>query len=178
MIINYTGKNLQVTDEMRDEVESQLSKLDKYFDKEVRCDVTLSTFKHNTEVEITIDLPGAFIRSEVSDTDLRTALDRATDVLSRQIRKHKTKLQKKYRGKETIRLENIPDWPKEEAEDEEDKIVKVKTFSMMPMSEEEAILQMELVGHNFYVFINSANDEVNVLYKRRAGGYGLIVPEF
>lgn len=178
MIINYTGKNLQVTDAMREETEKHLSKLDKYFDEEIRCNVTFSNFKNNSVVEITINLPGAFIRSEEVDPDLRTALDRATDVLSRQIRKHKTKLQKKYRGKETIRLENIPDWPLEsDEEEEEDKIERVKTFSLRPMSEEEAILQMELVGHNFYVFNNSITEEVNVLYKRKNGGYGLIVPE-
>lgn len=174
MLINFTGKNLQVTEDMRQMAEKQLSKFDKYFNEEVRCNVTFSEFKENSVVEITINLPGSFIRAEVSDPDLRTALDRATDRLSRQIRKHKTKLKKKYQGKETIRVDNIPDWPM--AEEPNDKIIKTKTFSTRPMSEDEAILQLELVGHNFYVFNNSESNQLNVLYKRKNGGYGLLVP--
>lgn len=176
MLINFTGKNVQVTEDMRQMAENQLNKLDKYFNEEVRCNVTFSEFKENSVVEITINLPGSFIRSEVSDPDLRTALDRATDRLARQIRKHKTKLKKKYQGKETIRIDNIPDWPVQDDSSDSDKIIKIKTFSTKPMSEDEAILQLELVGHNFYVFNNSESNQMNVLYKRQNGGYGLLIP--
>lgn len=179
MLINYTGKNIQVTDNMREMVESQLSKLDKFFDEEVRCNVTLSEFKQNKIVEVNIDLPGNFIRAEESDPELRTALDRVTDVLTRQVRRHKGKLQKKYRGKKGIRLENIPDFEYQEFEqtEEEDKIIKTKTYTTRPMDEEEAILQMELIGHNFFAFNNAETNEVNVLYKRKNGGYGILTPE-
>lgn len=176
MLINFTGKNVQVTEDMRQMAENQLGKLDKYFNEEVRCNVTFSEFKENSVVEITINLPGSFIRSEVSDPDLRTALDRATDRLARQIRKHKTRLKKKYQGKETIRIDNIPDWPVQDDSSDSNKIIKTKTFSTRPMSEDEAILQLELVGHNFYVFNNSESNQINVLYKRKNGGYGLLIP--
>lgn len=176
MLINYTGKNIQVTDDMRDLTEKSLSKLDKFFDKEVRCDVTLSEFKNNFVVEVTIDLPGSFIRAEESAEDLRSALDRVTEILTRQIRKHKGKLQKRYRGK-GIRTDNIPDYTFDESEFEDEQIVKFKTYSKRPMTEEEAILQIEMIGHNFFVFNNSDSNEINVLYKRKNGGYGLLAPD-
>ena len=177
MLINYTGKNIQVTEDMRNLTESALSKLDKFFDREVRCNVTLSEFKTNSVVEVTINLPGSFIRAEESAEDLRTALDRATDRLTRQIRKHKGKLQKRYRGNQGIRVENIPDYTFDETEIEDEKIIKTKTFSQRPMTEDEAILQIEMIGHNFFVFNNADTNEVNVIYKRKHGGYGLLTPE-
>ncbi len=179
MLINYTGKNIQVTDEMRGLVEGQLSKLDKFFDKEVRCNVTLSKFKNDLVVEININVPGSFIRAEENDPDLRTALDRAIDVLTRQVRRHKGKLQKRFKGNKSIKLENIPDFDYTglNITEEDDKIIKTKTFSTRPMDEDEAILQLELIGHNFYAFTNSATNKVNVLYKRKNGGYGLLTPE-
>lgn len=176
MLINYTGKNIQITDEMRILTEKKLSKLDKFFDKEVHCNVTLSEFKSNMVVEVTISLPGSFIRAEDLDPDFRTALDKVIDILIRQTRKYKGKLQKKYQGKDTIRIDNIPDFPIDEISPEDDKIVKTKTFSTRPMSEEEAKLQLELVGHNFYVFVNSDTNETNVIYKRKHGGYGILIP--
>lgn len=179
MLITYTGKNIQITDDVREMTEKKLSKLDKYFESEVKCNVVYSKFKDNVVVEITIDIPGAFIRSEETNPDLRTALDKATDVLTRQIRKHKTKLMKKYRSNESIRFENIPDIQPEELKKETDngKIVKRKTFPVVPMSEEEAILQMELLNHSFFVFINAKTNSMNILYKRVNGGYGLLIPE-
>lgn len=175
MLFNYTGKNLQVSEDMKKQTEAQLSKLDKFFDEDIKCNVIFSHFKDDIIVEATISLPGTFIRSEEKAKDLRTALDRISEVLTRQVRKHKAKLQKKYRGKDTIRIENIPDFKDIEAEEE--KIVKTKYYSVRPMSEEEASLQMELVGHNFYVFNNAETNEVNVLYKRNNGGYGILVPK-
>ncbi|MDO5027933.1 MAG: ribosome-associated translation inhibitor RaiA [Bacillota bacterium] len=179
MKFNYTGRNLQVSEDMKMQTEAALGKLDKYFDTDVNCNVVFSHFKDNLIIEVTINLPGAFIRSEESDKDLRTALDRVSEVLTRQVVKHKAKLQKKYRGKDTIRIENIPDMAEASPayDEEEEKIVKTKTYDLRPMMEEEAILQMELVGHNFYVFNNAETNEVNVIYKRNKGGYGILVPK-
>lgn len=177
MKFNYTGRNLQVSDDMRQQTEKTLGKLDKYFDTDVNCNVVFSHFKDNLIVEATINLPGAFIRAEETDRDIRTALDRVSEVLTRQIVKHKAKLQKKFRGKDTIRIENIPDLGPVEEDHSEEKIVKTKTYDLRPMMEEEAILQMELVGHNFYVFNNAETNQVNVLYKRNKGGYGILVPK-
>lgn len=180
MKIIYSGKNIQVTDDLRDLTENRLEKLEKYFDEEVRAEVTFSEFRENQLVEITISLPGTFIRAEESSTDFRTSLDRATDRLARQIRKHKTKLKNRYQGKNTIRYDNIPDFDvdafNEELNNSED-ILREKFFSVIPMSEEEAKLQIDLLGHDFFVFNNSSTDEINVLYKRHHGGYGLLRPE-
>lgn len=180
MKITYTGTNMDITDEIRELTQSHLDKLDKYFDEEVSCNVTFTKRKDVIISEITISLPGAFIRSEESSADLRSSLDRAVEVLSRQIRKYKTRLQKRYIGKDTIRYENIPEWTPEESVDtdsNEGKIVRTKTFDLRPMSEDEAILQLELLGHNFFVFNNAYTNVVNVIYKRKDGGYGLLQPQ-
>lgn len=177
MIITYAGKNVQVTEAMKELAEKKLSKLDKFFRDDVPCKVTFSQQRAAQLVEITIGLPGTFIRAEESSNDLQTAVDKAVEVLSRQVRKHKTKLEKKYRGNnESIRFENIP--VNEEADNDADaRIIKTKSLELRPMSADEAILQLELVGHDFYMFKNSDNNEVNVVYKRIDKGYGLLVPE-
>jgi ribosome hibernation promoting factor len=105
------------------------------------------------------------------------SIDKAVDVLERQIRKHKTKLQKKYKNTETIRFENLTSLNSEEDEDDFPKIVRKKRFLLKPMMQEEAILQMELLGHNFYVFMDAENGGTSIVYKRKDGNYGLIEPE-
>ncbi len=176
MIITYAGKNVQVTDAMKELAEKKLSKLDKFFRSDVLCKVTFSQQRSAQLVEITIELPGTFIRSEESSNDLQTAIDKAVEVLSRQIRKHKTKLEKKYRGNnESIRFENIP--VNEASEELDARIFKTKSLELRPMSADEAILQLELVGHDFYMFRNADSNDINVVYKRVDKGYGLLVPE-
>lgn len=174
----FTGKNLQVSEDMKVLAQKKLSKLEKFFNENQTCKVTFSHLKNDQVVEVTFDLPGgAFIRAEETDKTLQSALDRVVDRLTRQIRKHKTKLEKKYKGNQTIRFDNISyEEPVPEEEDLE-KVVKRKTFDLRPMSVEEAALQMELLGHNFFCFMNSETDQINVIYKRKSSGLGLLEPE-
>lgn len=177
MKIKITGKNMDITDALREIAFKKLGKLDKYFQGDVDTNVTFSVEKDRQIIEVTINLPGTILRAEEYSDDMYTSIDKAVDVLEGQIRKYKTKLQKRYQNGETIRFENIEPMPKLKEEDIP-KLVKVKRFAMKPMDAEEAILQMELLRHNFFVFMNGETDEVNVVYKRKDGNYGLIEPEF
>jgi len=175
MKLNFTGKNMEVTEALKDITSKKLGKLEKYFQEDIQGDVVFSTEKNRKIIEVTINLPGTILRAEESSDDMYVAIDKSVDILERQIRKHKTKLQRRYNNGETIRFENIA--PLEE-EEEGPKVVKIKRFDMKPMSTEEAILQMELLRHNFFLFLNAETDNLNVLYKRKDGNYGLIEPEF
>ena len=176
MKINFAGKNnMEVTDALRDVTEKKIGRLDKFFQKDVVGNVTFSAEKNRKKIEVTINLPGTIIRAEESSDDMYASIDSAVDVLERQIRKHKTKLQKKYKNTETIRFENVTSLPKEE--EEGPKIVKTKRFLLKPMASEEAVLQMELLRHNFFVFMDADSENVSVVYKRKDGNYGLIEPE-
>ena len=175
MKLNFTGKNMDVTEALKDVTNKKLGKLGKYFQEDIQGDVVFSTEKNRQIIEVTINLPGTILRAEESSDDMYVAIDKAIDVLERQIRKHKTKLHRRYNNGETIRFENIAPL---EVEEEGPKIVKTKRFDMKPMSVEESILQMELLRHNFFVFLNAETDDLNVLYKRKDGNYGLIEPEF
>lgn len=177
MKIKITGKNMDITDALKEITFKKLGKLDKYFQEDVDTNVTFSVEKNRQIIEVTINLPGTILRAEEYSDDMYNSIDKAVDVLEGQIRKYKTKLQKRYQNGETIRFENIEPMPKLKEEDIP-KLVKVKRFAMKPMDAEEAILQMELLRHNFFVFMNGETDEVNVVYKRKDGNYGLIEPEF
>lgn len=171
MKLELIGKNITLTDNLKEHAEKKLSKLDKYFAEEVKAKATFSSTKGNQKVEVTIFLPGTILRAEESTQDMYASIDKVQASLERQVRKHKTKLKKRYQGKsESIKFENVE--PAEEADEGE--ILKRKSFELTPMMEEEAILQMELLNHNFFVFLNGKTDEVNILYKRGEGGYGLI----
>lgn len=176
MKLNFTGKNMEITDALRDVTEKKLGKLDKYFQKDIEGNVTFSSEKNRKIIEVTINLPGTIIRAEESTDDMYASIDKTVDVLERQIRKHKTKLQKRYQNNETIRFENVLPLPMED-DSEKPKLVRKKKFGLKPMSSEEAILQMELLRHNFYVFLDSDNEGVSIVYKRKDGNYGLIEPE-
>lgn len=176
MKMNYSGKNMEVTDALREVTTKKLSKLDKYFQQDIEGNVTFSTQKNFKIIEVTINLPGTIIRAEESSDDMYASIDRAVDVLERQIRKYKTKLQRRYQNAETIRFENVIPLPVERDEDKP-KLVKKKKFNLKPMSHEEAVLQMELLRHNFFVFIDAETDLVSIVYKRKDGDYGLIEPQ-
>ncbi len=176
MKMNYSGKNMEVTDALREVTTKKLSKLDKYFQQDIEGNVTFSTQKNFKIIEVTINLPGTIIRAEESSDDMYASIDRAVDVLERQIRKYKTKLQRRYQNAETIRFENVIPLPVERDEDKP-KLVKRKKFNLKPMSHEEAVLQMELLRHNFFVFIDAETDLVSIVYKRKDGDYGLIEPQ-
>ncbi|SFB06639.1 ribosome hibernation-promoting factor, HPF/YfiA family [Clostridium frigidicarnis] len=174
MKTRVVAKNIDLTEGLREAVDKKLSKLDKYFNPSVNATVTLSVQKNRQIVEITIPFNGIILRGEEVNEDMYTSIDLVIDKLEGQIRKQKTKLQKRNSG-DSLKFQFIPDYDDEDSD--EAKIVKTKRFSIKPMSTDEAILQMELLGHNFFVYENSDDGEVNVLYKRKDGNYGLIEPE-
>ncbi|KXG75527.1 ribosome hibernation-promoting factor, HPF/YfiA family [Thermotalea metallivorans] len=174
MRVRVSGRNLEVTDALRDTITNKLEKFGKYFNEDTEAQATLSVEKNRQIIEVTIPMNGAILRAEEATDDMYASVDKVLDKLNRQIQKYKTKLEKRYHGHDTIRFEYIPDI--EQSEKFETKIVKTKRFSIKPMDPEEAVLQMELLGHNFFVFTNGETDEVNVVYKRKDGNYGLIEP--
>lgn len=177
MKVIVSGRNIDVTDAIRTQIESKLDKFDKFFRSDIEVHATVGSIKGIGSIEITIPLKnGAIIRAEEKDRDLYAALDMAVDKLGKQIKKHKTKLEKQYRSHDTIKFEAIPNLEAGEEEDSHD-IVKTKSFPVKPMAPEEAVLQMELLGHNFFVFLNGETDEVNVVYARKDGKFGLIEPQ-
>ncbi|MBK5252788.1 MAG: ribosome-associated translation inhibitor RaiA [Peptostreptococcaceae bacterium] len=175
MRIIVSGKNMDITDALRNMAESKLERIDKLFGSEVDAQVTMSVERNRQIVEITIPLKnGVILRAEEATNDMYISIDKAIDKLHKQLEKHKTRIERRYRGHESIRLENIPDV--EDTDQNEFRIVRTKRFPVKPMDPEEAVLQMELLGHAFFVFANSESDEVNVVYKRNDGNYGLIEP--
>lgn len=176
MRVTVNGKNVEITEALRGSVDAKLSKLDKFFNKDTEAKVTLSVEKNRQIIEVTIPINGSLLRAEETTEDMYASIDGVIDKLTRQLRKHKTKLENRNSKYETIRFENITS-PTEE-ESFEPAIVRTKRFAMKPMSSEEAVLQMELIGHSFFVYSNSETDEVNVVYKRKDGNYGLIEPDF
>ncbi|NLY08340.1 MAG: ribosome-associated translation inhibitor RaiA [Tissierellia bacterium] len=173
MRLSYVGTNLQVSDEMKAYSEKKMGKLDKFFRDDLEGKIVFSHLRNLQTVEATINLPGTVLRAEETSTDMFTSIDKVVDVLERQIRKHKTKLQKKFRNNDTIRFDNFP-MTDDQQDEGQGRIVRRKTFSLKPMSPEEAILQMELVGHNFFVYLDDEAQKVSVAYKRNDGNYGII----
>jgi len=174
MKVIVSGKNLTVTDSLRDSIEQKFLRFEKYFRTDVEAFVMLSYQKEHQIVEVTIPLKsGVIFRAEERTDDMYSSVDKVIDKLKRQIGKHKTKIEKRYHKHDTIRFENIPELP---GEAPESKIVRSKQFSVKPMDAEEAILQMEMLGHDFYVFLNHESEEINVVYQRKDGNYGLIEP--
>jgi putative sigma-54 modulation protein len=175
MNIIVSGKNMVLTDALRDTVVRKLSKLNKYFLENTEAQVTLKVEKLRQIVEVTIRFDGGILRCEEASEDMYASIDRSIDVLERQIAKHKTKIEKRYKNANIDFSSLSYSFDKDSTDG---KIVKTKRFAMKPMSVEEASLQMELLDHSFFVFYNPDTDEVNVLYKRKDGNYGLIEPEF
>lgn len=176
--MNYiiSGRNVDVSDKLRGIVEKKLGKLEKYFKPDTDIIVTLSVEKDRRTAEVTIPVRGNIIRTEQTSDDMYVSIELAADVIERQLKKYRTKLiSKKQESAEAFQ----PDFLEEEAEDDESiKIVKAKRFGIKPMFPEDACIQMELLGHTFYVFENAETAEVNVVYKRKDGAYGLIEPIF
>lgn len=178
MMYNIRGQRFQVTDALRDYVEKKLSRLERYFETPVASEisVTLSVTKGQHTVEVTIPLVGVMLRAEEKSEDMYASIDVVVDKLERQIRKHKTKVNRKFRQGSGVRALFREEGSAVSVLDEEDELelVRTKRFTLKPMDVEEAILQMNMVGHNFFVFANVDNEEVNVVYKRSDGKYGLI----
>lgn len=170
------GKNTNVSEALRERAIKKLGKIEKFFKSDAECHLTFTVEKSRHILEVTIISTGLFIRAEETTDDMYTSIDMVIDKLERQIRKNKTKLGKRIR-QESFTPDNFQIDEKIE-EENSFKIMKSKRFAIKPMSVEEAILQMNLLGHNFFVFSNGDTDEVNVVYKRKDGNYGLIEPEF
>lgn len=175
MKINIIGRKITVTDKIRDYAEKKLTKLDKFFKEEPEARIVIGSIKDNEYVEASIFASGMIYRAEVIDVDVITAMDKIVDVIERQIRKNKTRLEKKIKRDAVNDNVMISGDDYTEGEDvSEFKIVKKKRFAVKPMSPEEAVLQMNLLGHSFFVFKNSQTDQMNVVYKRKDGNYAII----
>lgn len=176
MKFNIVGRNIELTHGLRDSVEKKLGKLGKYFSDDTTANVTLSVQKEMQTIEVTIPVKGSIIRAEESSTDMYVSIDLVEEIIERQIRRHKKKLIDRTQSAEAFSSlfieEEVP-----EDDDDEIRIVKVKKFDFKPMDPEEACLQMDLLGHSFFVFKNSETDETCVVYKRKNNTYGLIEPE-
>ena len=170
-----SGKNLDVTDGLKAAIEEKIGKLERYFTPETEVHVTLSVEKERQKIEITIPMKGNIVRSEQVSDDMYVSIDLVEEVIERQLRKYKNKLVDRQQSAASLSKAFIEE---EIEEDDEIKIIRSKKFGMKPMDPEEACIQMELLGHNFYVFRNAATDEVNVVYKRKGNTFGLIEPEF
>lgn len=175
MKLIISGKNINVTDSLRDKINKKLGKLDKFFSPDTEAHATMSVEKMRQILEVTILYNGILFRAEVANEDMYTCIDRAIEILEGQIRKNKTRLEKKLRYDSVEDEDFKSDFADEE---QEFKVVRTKKFAIKPMTVEEAILQMNLLGHEFFMFSNAETNEVNVVYKRKSGNYGLIEPEF
>lgn len=180
MRINTRGKNMEVTPALQDYLEKRLGKLEKYFESDIEANITMSIARESHIVEVTISIDGLLLRGEEVSPDMYASVDSVVDKLERQIHKHKTKINRKLRQQGVKELsEQLAPVPVEEEEEEtEPGIVRTKRFVMKPMQVEEAILQMDLLGHSFFVFNNAETEELNVIYKRKDGNYGLIEPVY
>lgn len=170
------GRNIEVTPGLRAAVEEKIGKLDKYFNPDTEVHVTLSVEKERQKIEVTIPVKGSIIRSEQVSNDMYVSIDLVEEVIERQIRRYRKKLIDKKQAAVSFSQAFIEE--EDEVQDDEIQIVKTKKFAIKPTIPEEACLQMEMLGHSFYVFLNADTDQVNVVYKRKNGTYGLIEPEF
>ncbi len=168
------GKNIEVTEGLRAAVEDKIGKLEKYFTEATEAHVTLSVEKDRQKIEVTIPVKGNIIRSEQVSSDMYVSIDLVEEIIERQLKKYKNKLIDKKQSSPNFRQEFIE---KDYMDDEEVQILRTKRFDIKPMYPEDACVQMELLGHSFYVFCNAETDQVNVVYKRKGNTYGLIEPE-
>ncbi len=173
-----TGRNIVVTDSLRTAVEEKLGKLDRFFASETEVHVTLSVQKERQKIEVTIPVKGHIIRSEQESDDMYVSIDLVEEVIERQLKKYKNKIIDKKQNQAAFAKEFVEEEPEDDVEQTGDiEIIRTKHFGIKPMYPEDACIQMELLGHSFYVFLNAETDEVNVVYKRKGNTYGLIEPE-
>ena len=169
-----SGRNIDVTEGLRAAVEDKIGKLEKYFTSDTEVHVPMSVEKDRQKIEVTIPVKGNIIRSEQVSNDMYVSIDLVEEIIERQLKKYKTKLVDKKQSAGFFSQDFIE---KDYMDEEEVKIVRTKKFDIKPMYPEDACIQMELLGHNFFVFCNAETDEVNVVYKRKGNTYGLIEPE-
>lgn len=174
MKITISGKNIDVTEGLKTAVQDKLGKLERYFTPETEVLVTLSVEKDRQKIEVTIPVKGNIIRSEQVSSDMYVSIDLVEEVIERQLKKYKNKLVGQKQASSFFKQEYLE---KDYMDEEEVRIIRTKKFDIKPMYPEDACVQMELLGHNFYVFCNAETDQVNVVYKRKGNTYGLIEPE-
>ncbi len=181
MLYNIIGKNIDVWDKTKEAVEHKLDRVNKLFPADAVATITLSLEKLVSTVEVTIPMNKRIIRAEVSDSDMMAAIDKAVDILDAQIVRYKKRMRTKVRQNAENYMAEYQTILVPEAELNEDplyKIERVKHFEVKPMDAEEAVMEMEMIGHNFFVFRNGETDGLNVVYKRKNGSYGVIEPEY
>lgn len=169
-----SGKNLTVTEGLKSAVEDKLGKLERYFTPDTEIIVTLSVEKDRQKIEVTIPVKGTIIRSEQTSNDMYVSIDLVEEVIERQLRKYKNKIIDKKQAAVNFQKSYLE---KDYDENEDVKIIRTKKFDIKPTYPEDACVQMELLGHDFFVFVNAETDQVNVVYKRKGNTYGLIEPE-
>ena len=175
MNIIISGKNIELSDTLKAAVNEKIGKLDRYFTPDTEVHVTLSIEKERQKIEVTIPVKGNIIRSEQVSNDMYVSIDLVEEVIERQLRKYKTKIVDKHQGGGNFQKDYLEN---EYLEDEDIRIIRNKHFEVKPMFPEDACVQMELLGHNFFVFCNAETDAINVVYKRKDNAYGLIEPEY
>lgn len=169
----YTSKDMAVSESLKSRVEKKLAKMERYFREEPEATVRFKVQKGARNiVEITVNAGGVILRAEESSNDMYLSIDRAVDKLESQLRRHRTKLEKRIR---TSELEPVVEAPVYEEQSYD--IVRTKKFAVKPMGIEDAITQMELLGHDFFLFMNEESETMNVLYRRNDGSYGLLQPD-
>lgn len=168
------GRNIEVTPGLKSAVEEKIGKLEKYFNPDTEVNVTLSVEKERQKIEVTIPVKGNIIRSEQVSNDMYVSIDLVEEIIERQLKKYKNKIVDRQQGNASFSKMYVEN---DYMDEEEVKIVRTKKFDIKPMYPEDACIQMELLGHNFFVFINAETDQVNVVYKRKGDTYGLIEPE-
>ncbi|WP_155591990.1 ribosome hibernation-promoting factor, HPF/YfiA family [Lysinibacillus cavernae] len=176
---NIRGENIEVTPAIREYVENKIEKVERYFNEDVNANANVNLKVYNdkqTKVEVTVPMKNLTLRAEERHNDMYAAVDLIVDKLERQIRKHKTKVNRKFREREGAGLYFATSQAVADAstEEEEYSIVRTKQFDLKPMDQEEAVLQMNMLGHDFYVFTDAESNGTNIVYKRKDGKYGLI----
>lgn len=175
MRYTITGRNIVVTEGLKTAIYDKIGKLERYFTPETEVQVTLSVEKDRQKIEVTIPVKGNIIRSEQVSNDMYVSIDLVEEIIERQLKKYKNKLADAKQGSASFNQEFVD---KEYTNEDEVNIIRTKRFGIKPMYPEDACVQMELLGHNFFVFRNAETEEVNVVYKRKGNTYGLIEPEF
>lgn len=176
-IMNYiiSGKNIEVTEGLKSAIYDKLGRLEKFFAQDTDVQVTFSVEKERQKIEVTIPMKGHIIRAEQASEDMYVSIDLVVEVIERQVTRYKKKITDKEQNAAFFQSDFFE---VDDDDDEEIKIIRSKRFAVKPMYPEDACVQMELLGHNFFVFRNAETDEVNVVYKRKGNTYGLIEPEF
>lgn len=171
-----SGKNIEVTEALKEKVVSKLSKMEKYFTRDVEAKITLSVEKLRQIVEVTIPLKGSVLRAEAESDNMYSSIDTIADIVEKQFLKHRKKLIDRHKGAETFRVDFVDE--NIEHNDRDIQIERSKKFPVKPMTPEEACMEMDLLGHDFFVFRNAETEEVSVVYKRKRGSYGMIEAEY